>query len=87
MVVHGLKLTSRDEKSRIKRLFTLQILDKNKSGVIEFDEFAKLMEERVNTRQEQNDEVFLEAFKVFDKDDDGKISAEELRYELAMNHS
>ena len=57
----------------------LQVLDKNKSGVIEFDEFAQLMEERAAVKEEDQQKVFMEAFKVFDQDGSGKITAEELR--------
>ena len=55
------------------------MLDKNKSGVIEFDEFAQLMEERAAVKEEDQQKVFMEAFKVFDQDGSGKITAEELR--------
>ena len=51
----------------------------NESGVIEFDEFVRLMEERVQQREEADKQVFLEAFQVFDKDGSGLITAEELR--------
>ena len=54
-------------------------MDKNKSGVIEFDEFARLMEERAALRDDDQQRVFREAFKVFDQDESGKITAEELR--------
>ena len=54
-------------------------MDKNKSGVIEFDEFARLMEERAALRDDDQQRVFREAFKVFDQDQSGKITAEELR--------
>ena len=56
-----------------------KVLDKNKSGVIEFDEFARLMEERAALRDDDQQRVFREAFKVFDQDESGKITAEELR--------
>ena len=66
------------------RLYSLfrtfqKVLDKNKSGVIEFDEFARLMEERAALRDDDQQRVFREAFKVFDQDESGKITAEELR--------
>ena len=37
------------------------------------------MEERVAIRMDDDERVFREAFQVFDKDNSGKITAEELR--------
>lgn len=51
-------------------------VDADGSGEIDFDEFLQVL-----ARQEagaDNDEEMLEAFKVFDKDNDGFISAKEL---------
>ena len=59
--------------------YRTQHLDVNGSGVIEFNEFQRLMEERVEQRKEADKQVFLEAFRVFDKDGSGLITAEELR--------
>jgi calmodulin len=57
-------------------------LDANKNGVIEYDEFMKMMEERVVAPDNDDDkeESYRQAFRVFDRDNSGKISAEELRY-------
>ena len=54
-------------------------MDIDESGAIEFDEFICLMEERVKQREEADKQVFYEAFKVFDKDGNGLITADELR--------
>ena len=50
----------------------------DESGVLEFDEFISLMEERLKQRDEADQEVFYEAFKIFDKNEDGLITADEL---------
>ena len=52
-------------------------VDKNGSGVIEFDEFFELMsKKKANIDPE---EELIEAFKHFDRDGNGLISADELR--------
>ncbi|KAL9641573.1 hypothetical protein ABK040_013493 [Willaertia magna] len=50
-------------------------LDQDENGTIEFDEFVKLMERKVDAEDE-----IREAFKVFDKNNDGFISHEELKH-------
>ncbi|KAL9657491.1 hypothetical protein ABK040_016757 [Willaertia magna] len=52
----------------------------NGNGTIDFKEFLVLMQKKMNDN-ESEDEV-VEAFKVFDRDNDGVISAAELRHIL-----
>jgi len=54
--------------------------DTDKSGTVEFDEFAKMMENQTSG----GDEEMLSAFKAFDKNGDGFITKEELK--LAMKN-
>merc|ERR1712080_121110 len=57
------------------------ILDANKNGTIEEEEFLKIIEERAGLPDdvEAQEESYRNAFRVFDRDESGKISAEELR--------
>ena len=56
-------------------------VDKNSNGTIDYDEFVEMM-----VRREEVDKIddIAQAFKVFDKDGDGLISAEEIR--ITMNN-
>merc|ERR1712170_172392 len=53
-------------------------VDQDNNGTMDFDEFLGMMAKKMNTRE--NDDEIREAFKVFDKDGDGMISAAELRH-------
>ncbi|CAL9125641.1 calmodulin-like protein 8 [Musa acuminata AAA Group] len=53
-------------------------IDANGNGTIEFHEFLNLMASKLNKGIDSEDEL-KEAFKVFDKDQNGFISATELR--------
>ena len=52
-------------------------IDADGSGVVEFDEFLRLMQRRM--RDTDTEEEMVEAFKVFDRDGDGLISLNELK--------
>jgi len=53
-------------------------VDIDNNGTIEFDEFVELMQRRVGGSSDPDGE-FKEAFKIFDKDGDGRISEKELK--------
>ncbi len=53
-------------------------VDRNNSGTIEFNEFLNLMQKRMTDTD--TEEEIKEAFRVFDRDNDGFISAAELRH-------
>ncbi|KAJ2670771.1 hypothetical protein IWW42_003804 [Coemansia sp. RSA 1085] len=53
-------------------------VDENGDGSIDFPEFVAMMARKPMSSEGPEDEI-LEAFRVFDKNDDGVISAEELR--------
>merc|ERR1712038_169925 len=74
MRTHGFNPSEEDLRDMIRNV------DKNANGAIDFNEFIEMMlKQGVNV-----DEDAAHAFKVFDRDGDGLITAEELR--LTMNN-
>jgi len=74
MRTHGFNPSEEDLRDMIRNV------DKNANGAIDFNEFIEMMlKQGVNS-----DEDAAHAFKVFDRDGDGLITAEELR--LTMNN-
>jgi len=74
MRTHGFNPTEEDLKDMIRNV------DTNSNGAIDFNEFIEMMVKRGNNVEED----VAHAFKVFDRDGDGLITAEELR--LTMNN-
>ena len=66
---------SKDEISDI-----MADLDKNGDGVMDFEEFATLMDRRMSINSHRSE--IHDTFKVFDKDQDGKISFQDLKETL-----
>ncbi|XP_028770663.1 calmodulin-like isoform X1 [Neltuma alba] len=60
--------------------FMISQVDADGNGTIEFGEFLNLMATKTKEAEAEAEEEFQEAFKAFDKDQDGYISPSELRH-------
>ncbi|KAG4107382.1 EF-hand protein [Neocallimastix lanati (nom. inval.)] len=77
---HELKVAMRALGFEVKKSEVLKILrehDKNGKGLIEYDDFYKIMVERILERDPM--EEMKKAFKLFDEDNTGKISLKNLK--------
>ena len=76
MRTHGFNPSEEDLRDMIRNV------DKNSNGAIDFNEFIEMMlKQGVNA-----DEDAAHAFKVFDRDGDGLITAEELRWQDLLDN-
>ena len=64
------------EPHQLQRL--IDIADTDRSGVVEFEEFTRLMSDETGTL-EMDEEELTEAFAEFDKDRNGSITKSELK--------
>ena len=60
----------------------MQNVDTNRNGAIDFNEFIAMMANKLT----KSDDDVVHAFRVFDRDGDGLISAEELRLDPSDRH-
>ncbi|KAF9024706.1 hypothetical protein BDZ89DRAFT_1135847 [Hymenopellis radicata] len=90
---HSRPEISDEQKQEIKEAFelfdtdkdVLKVLrdnDKGWHGLMEFEDFAKIMSERILARDPMDD--LRRAFKLFDDDNTGKIGLRNVRRELAQ---
>ncbi|XP_027353284.1 calmodulin-like protein 11 isoform X3 [Abrus precatorius] len=74
----GTAIRSLDENPTVEELqIMMSEVDTDGSGTIEFGEFLNLMARKMKETEAEED--LKEAFRVFDKDEDGYISPSELR--------
>ncbi|XP_078160647.1 calmodulin-like 11 [Carex rostrata] len=75
VVIHQLGLNP----TEVDLLDMIREVDIDGNGTIEFHEFISLMSRKLMETETEMDEEMKEAFKVFDKDQNGLISPTELR--------
>merc|ERR1711973_682698 len=75
MNLHGYDPSQEELQNMIEQV------DKNKNGTVDFEEFLIMMESmrEAMTGDEEAEDDISQAFKVFDKDGDGLITAEEIQ--------
>ena len=74
MNLHGFYPTNEELQTMIENV------DSNKNGTIDYDEFLMMMNTmREDAENFDDEDEITHAFKVFDKDGDGLITAEEIR--------
>merc|ERR1719425_93115 len=61
----------------------IEQVDRNSNGTIDYQEFLQMMLDISKVNNEEEDDI-QQAFRVFDKDGDGLITAEEIR--ITMNN-
>lgn len=67
------------------RIFSGDVkVDADGNNSIDFPEFLTMMARKM--KDTDSEEEIMEAFKVFDKDNNGQISAAELRHVMSMSH-
>ena len=63
-------------------------INPNGEGELDFEEFVTLMEEYERKKDRNDNDIILNAFISFDKDNDGKINNDEFKYILSkLGHS
>lgn len=60
----------------------IKLYDKDESGTIDFPEFLDLMTNKM--KETELEEQLIETFKVFDRDGNGLLSGQELKYVMAV---
>lgn len=73
MNLHGIFPTEEELTEMIEKV------DRNSNGTIDYEEFLQMMLGISKVNEEEEEDDIKQAFKIFDKDGDGLITAEEIR--------